>query len=66
MRRSEHLGLRWTDIDFDKARVSINRGRVAIVYELCESRGKTANSRRSIDLDPVTVDVPAAWQSQQH
>ena len=47
MRRSELLGLRWTDIDFDKATVSINRGLVAIGYELHESRGKTDNSRRS-------------------
>ena len=40
MRRSELLGLRWTDIDFDKATVSINRGLVAIGYELHESRGQ--------------------------
>jgi integrase len=57
MRRSELLGLRWTDIDLDKATVSINRGLVAIGYELTESRGKTANRRRSIDLDPATVDI---------
>ena len=63
MRRSELLGLEWNDIDFDKATVSINRGLVAIGYELCESRGKTANSRRSIDLDPTTVDVLAAWKA---
>ena len=62
MRRSELLGLRWTDIDFDKATVSINRGLVAVGYELCESRGKTANSRRSIDLDPATVEVLTAWR----
>ena len=46
VRRSELLGLKWSDIDLDKATVSINRGLVAIGYELCESRGKTANSRR--------------------
>jgi len=63
MRRSELLGLRWPDIDFDKARLSINRGLVAVGYELCESRGKTANSRRSIDLDPTTLDVLAAWKT---
>ena len=36
MRRSELLGLRWTDIDLEKATVSINRGLVAIGYELHE------------------------------
>ena len=63
MRRSELLGLRWTDIDLDKHTVSINRGLVAIGYELTESRGKTANSRRSIDLDPTTVKILSAWKT---
>jgi len=53
MRRSELLGLRWPDVD--KATVSITRGLVAVGYELCESRGKTVNSRRSIDLDHPTL-----------
>ena len=63
MRRSELLGLRWTDIDLDQATVSINRGLVAIGYQLTESRGKTANSRRSIDLDPTTGSMLAAWKA---
>jgi integrase len=65
MRRSELLGLRWPDIDFDKATVGINRGLVAIGYELHESRGKTDNSRRSIDLDPTTITVMRAWRALQ-
>lgn len=65
MRRSELLGLRWTDIDFDKATVTINRGLVAIGYELHESRGKTDNSRRSIDLDPTTLTVLRGWRALQ-
>jgi len=62
MRRSELLGLKWGDIDLHKNTVSINRGLVAIGYELHESRGKTANSRRSIDLDPPTIEVLEAWR----
>jgi integrase len=65
VRRSELLGLRWGDIDLDKATMSINRALVAIGYELTESRGKTANSRRSIDLDATTVDVLTAWRTWQ-
>ena len=65
VRRSELLGLKWSDIDLDKATLSINRGLVAIGYELTESRGKTANSRRSIDLDPTTVEVLQGWSSWQ-
>jgi integrase len=65
MRRSELLGLRWDDVDLKKARVSVNRGLVAVAYELRESRGKTPNSRRSIDLDPTTIKVLRAWREWQ-
>ena len=65
VRRSELLGLQWSDIDFTKHRVSIDRGLVAVGYELHESRGKTANARRSIDLDPTTITVLRGWQALQ-
>jgi integrase len=62
MRRSELLGLRWDDVDLKKKRVSVNRGLVAVAYELRESRGKTPNSRRAIDLDPTSIKVLKAWR----
>jgi integrase len=65
VRRSELLGLHWGDIDFKKRRMSINRGLVAVGYELHESRGKTANSRRPIDLDTTTIAVLRAWRAWQ-
>ncbi len=63
MRRSELLGLRWSDID--AGTLSINRGLVAVGYELHESRGKTRNSRRRVDLDQTTVRVLTAWRAWQ-
>ena len=65
MRRSELLSLRWSDLDLTSNTVSINRGLVAIGYELHESRGKTDNSRRRIDLDPTTVTVMRGWRALQ-
>jgi integrase len=65
MRRSELLGLRWDDVDFKRERVSVNRGLVAVAYELRESRGKTRHSRRAIDLDPTTIKVLKAWREWQ-
>jgi integrase len=65
MRRNELLGLRWDDFDEKKATISINRGLVAIPYELHETRGKTPRSRRRIDLDPSTVAVLIAWREWQ-
>lgn len=65
MRRSELLGLRWDEVDLKKARLSVNRGLVAVAYELHESRGKTPNSRRAIDLDPTTIKVLTPWREWQ-
>ena len=62
MRRNELLGLRWDDFDAAKATLSINRGLVAIAYEVHETRGKTRNARRRVDLDPTTVAVLTAWR----
>ena len=41
------------------------RGLVAVAYEIHESRGKTRNARRAIDLDPTTVEVLTAWRIWQ-
>lgn len=65
VRRSELLGLRWDDIDLRAATLSVNRGLVAVGYELHESRGKTDNARRRIDVDPTTVAVLTAWRGWQ-
>lgn len=65
LRRSELLGLQWADLDVAKKRLSINRGLVAVGYELHESRGKTDNSRRCINLDPTTLAVLAGWRAMQ-
>lgn len=65
MRRSELVGLRWDDFDAKAATLSINRGIVAVDYEMHETRGKTANARRRIDLDPYTVSVLSAWRTWQ-
>jgi integrase len=66
MRRNEVLGLKWDDVDFTKRRLGLNRGLVAIGYDLHQTRGKTRTSRRSIDLDTTTLDVLAGWRAFQH
>jgi integrase len=65
MRRSELLGLRWTDIDLGRGTVSINRGLIAVAYELHETRCKTRNARRPINLDATTIAVLRARQGWQ-
>ena len=56
MRRGEALGLRWTDIDLEAGRVSIQRSLVPAAGEVIISEPKTAKGRRSIALDTGTID----------
>lgn len=64
MLRSELLGLHWSDVDLATAHLPVNRALVSVSYELHESRGKTRNSSRWIDLDPTTVDVLDRWRER--
>ena len=65
MRRNEVLGLKWPDLDFKKRRLHLNRGLVAVGYEVHETRGKTKTARRSIDLDDTTLTLLAGWRAHQ-
>ena len=65
MRRSEVLGLKWPDIDFTKQRLHLNRGLVAVGYEVHETRGKTKTARRAIALDDTTLTILAGWRAFQ-
>lgn len=59
LRRGEALGLMWSDIDFDQARLSVNR---SIVHTNANSAGeinsdlKTANASREVPIVPWLLD----------
>ncbi len=65
MRRGEVLGLRWDQVDLDAARLVVTQAVLSIEYEASVSDVKTANSRRTIDLDIRTVNVLRAWRKRQ-
>lgn len=65
MRRNEVLGLKWPDIDFAKKRLHLNRGLVAVGYEVHQTRGKTKTARRTIALDDTTLTTLAGWRAFQ-
>lgn len=65
MRRNEVLGLKWPDIDFNKKRIHLNRGLIAVGYEIHQTRGKTKTARRTIELDATTVAVLQGWRAFQ-
>jgi integrase len=64
MRRGEILGLRWTDIDLERARLSVRRTLVDVNYRVLESTTK-GNTARTIDLDARTVELLQAHRQTQ-
>ena len=72
MRRGEVCGLRWSDVDLDKARIEV-RQQLLVVRSpgapdgglQFSERTKTDHGRRRIDLDPVTVAVLRTQKRRQ-
>ncbi len=65
MRRGEALGLRWSDVDLENARLSVRRALIPTNREVVVSEPKTAKGRRVVALDPVTVEVLKAQAARQ-
>jgi integrase len=65
-RRSELLGLHWSDVDLDAGTIAIRRARVRIAYEMVDQdRTKAKQSERVVGLDPETVQVLRRWAKAQ-
>ena len=64
MRRGEVLGLRWCDLDLDRARLSVRQAVVAVGYEVVHSTPKS-HSARVIGLDAETVGQLRAHRARQ-
>lgn len=54
MRRGEVAGLRWSDIDLDRAVIEVCNNRVSIGWRVSESSPKSGRGRR-VSLDPSLV-----------
>ena len=65
MRRGEVLGLRWSSVDLGSSRLTIERSLTVVDSVVVWSPPKTARSRRSISLDPVTVAALRAHRVAQ-
>ncbi|MCC6438530.1 MAG: site-specific integrase [Acidimicrobiales bacterium] len=64
-RRSELLGLKWDDIDFNAATVRIDEAIVEVKGGLVWTPGKTKRSRRTIPVDAVTLRLLEAHRRKQ-
>jgi integrase len=65
MRRGEVLGLRWSGVDLDAARVHVNSSLQRVGGELVFVAPKTDRSRRTIALPRITVDALRRWRKDQ-
>jgi site-specific recombinase XerD/predicted RNA-binding Zn-ribbon protein involved in translation (DUF1610 family) len=65
MRRGEAIGLRWSDVDLENARLSVRRALIPINREVVVSEPKTAKGRRVIALDPGTIEVLKGQAARQ-
>jgi len=64
MRRGEILGLRLSDLDLDRSRLSVRQAIVSVGYEIVHSTPKS-HSARVIDLHAETVDQLRAHRTRQ-
>ncbi|MDO4902617.1 MAG: site-specific integrase [bacterium] len=64
LRKSELMALRWKDLDLIKATLSVNQ---TVVYgidnRMLFQTPKTKKSKRTISLDPVTVQQLKSWRT---
>jgi integrase len=57
MRRGESLGLRWEDVDLEAGRLAVRRALIPNGAVVVVSEPKTAKGRRTVALDPGTVEA---------
>jgi len=65
MRRGEVLGLRWTDVDLDGAKLHVRQTRVAYGKLQVTKEPKTTRGRRPIPLSPLAVEALKAHRTRQ-
>lgn len=65
LRRGEALGLRWSDLDLENGRLTVQRAHVVVNHAVIESTPKTDDSIREISLDADTVAVLRAHRKRQ-
>ena len=65
MRRGEVLGLRWSDVDLTRGRLSISQTITTMYDTVIIGPTKNNRSRRNVSLDPETVSVLKAHRRTQ-
>ncbi len=65
LRRGELLGLRWADVDLDRARLSVKRSVETVAGVTRTKPPKTSRSARTISLPPSIVEILRRRRAEQ-
>lgn len=65
MRRGEVVGFRWIDVDLEAGRLTVRRQLTAVDYRVRWQSPKSDRGRRTIDLDPATVEVLGSLKGER-
>lgn len=65
LRQGEALALKWSDIDFENKKITVNKTAVRIKEKQTIQTPKTKNSKRVISIDPATLSILRSWKKDQ-
>lgn len=65
LRQGEALALKWSDIDFENKKITVDKTAVRIKEKQTLQTPKTKNSKRVISIDPTTLSILKSWKKEQ-
>ena len=65
LRQGEALALKWSDIDFENKKITVNKTAARIKEKQILQTPKTKNSKRVISIDPATLSILKSWKKDQ-
>lgn len=65
LRQGEALALKWSDIDFENKKITVNKTAARIKEKQTLQTPKTKNSKRVISIDSATLSILKRWKKDQ-
>lgn len=65
LRQGEALALKWSDIDFENKKITVNKTAARIKEKQTLQTPKTKKSKRVISIDPNTLSILKSWKKDQ-
>ena len=65
LRQGEAIALKWSDIDFENKKITVDKTATRIKEKQTLQTPKTKNSKRVISIDPTTLSILKSWKKDQ-